>query len=691
MKTSRRQFFKIAGLTGTGIFTHGINSGDCEEEIKLNIRNNSNDKRKQDVSPGSDTALIMRKARDLYFHDLPLPKNYRPGKFTSYGIHKQDKRETILELDGPGCITRIWTTYKRQKPAPENETGLEKSREDDLYFYVYADGNSDPVLSGPARIIAAAAQKLSSPAVPWGGFLDGYSVSLYLPIPFLYHIRIEAEYHCPVDGPYWQIDYKRQIDPGFFTWKQINDLDGLQILPVSPVNNVRKQSPAYQKFTKEVTVSFDPIDIFLDGPAVIRKISINSNYIDHIQLRIAFDGDTELFNPGSRTNHLNFQVDVPLKYFISNFYTAGIERIGNEANIYFPMPFKKKAMLQLLIAREENEFINVRFPLIISIEYENAPSDIDRMYYFNAAASTEISNGYKNFQVVNINGEGHFVGVNLFNTGHDHGGGDNIFFDAGTNTAGQLHGICGEDYFHHAYMRVGVRAPYVDCPTHSARCRHHIEMPVPFKKSFTFNWGCFAGVIPVAVAMWYQKQLEKIKKNEMHFEITGPFPLNLFTKLMPAQELPLTASVASSLDYKKRLEFPRRTWQTSSQNSFVDLCHAFRMYTMTIPPSYGIIDSESCILAQTRIWLAKEIETEFIIGSDDPVRVYLDKALIGENLIFSKYDPFKQFSVKSKLKKGIHIISVVIANTVNTNFAWNGFSLVLKNCLKSDEMHFISL
>ena len=426
-------------------------------------------------------------ARRLYIDDLPFPKDYKPGKYTAIGFPEQGKKSTVLELDGPGVITRIWTTNS--------------SKQDIMSLYVYVDDYNDPVLSGTARAIAAAAQKLSIPAVPWGGFLDGYSVSLYLPIPFKKHIRIVAEYYEKVDGPYWQIDYKLGIDPGNFSWKQIITPDGLQIVPIGDIEKLQKKLPTRQQFIKEINISLDePVDILLDGPAVIRRITMKSNYLDKIQMRMVFDGDTGFVDPNRRIAHVNFQVDVPLKYFISNFNTAAIQRIGNEAIIYFPMPFKKKAMLQLITAAEEFEF-GSKFPLTINIEYEKNPADIDRMYYFHAAAQTEFSNGYKDFEVLNVRGEGHFVGVNLFNTGHDHGGGDNIFFDAGTSTAGQLHGICAEDYFHHAYMRIGINAPYVDCPTHSARCRHHIEMPIPFHKSFTFNWGSFAGVMPKAVAI----------------------------------------------------------------------------------------------------------------------------------------------------------------------------------------------
>ena len=55
--------------------------------------------------------------------------------------------------------------------------------------------------------------------------------------------------------------------------------------------------------------------------------------------------------------------------------------------------------------------------------------------------------GYQQYSVLQIHGNGLFVGVNLFDSGHNHGGGDAALIDAATTHPRVLHGICGEDYF----------------------------------------------------------------------------------------------------------------------------------------------------------------------------------------------------------------------------------------------------
>ena len=130
-------------------------------------------------SPGfAQNNEAMQLARDLYFGDLPFPKEYTPGKCTRYPFPKPGEKGTVLELNEPGEIVRIWTTNSHEL--------------DVMKLWIYVDDNPEPVLSGPARAVAAAAQELRTPDVPWGGFLDGYSVSFYLPIPFQHYIRIEA-------------------------------------------------------------------------------------------------------------------------------------------------------------------------------------------------------------------------------------------------------------------------------------------------------------------------------------------------------------------------------------------------------------------------------------------------------------------------------------------------------------------
>ncbi|MCE5269721.1 DUF2961 domain-containing protein [bacterium] len=610
-------------------------------------------------------------ARRLYVDDLAFPRDYRAGKYTAYGNPTLGGQKTVVELSGPGVLTRLWTTQMHDS--------------DLVKLFIYVDGSAEPVLAGPSRELAAAAQGLSSPAAPWGGFLDGKSVSLYLPIPFSKSLRIDAQYEQDLlDGPYWQVDYKKCPVSAPIAWKQVNGSDGIRIVPAGETEApTAVQKRTMKTVAREVRASAWPADILIDGPAVIRAIHINSNYLNQLLLRIAFDAPGGYGDPNRRMDHVDFQVDAPLKYLVSDFKTAPLELSGTTASLYFPMPVRRQALLQLQVIMEEQSF-HEGVAATVTVEYEPDPAGLDRMYYFHAQANTAVGDGYEDVEVLSARGKGHFVGVNLFDTSHDHGGGDNIFFDAGTPTAGQLHGICGEDYFHHAYMRTGVSAPYVHCPTHSARTRQHIELPIPFEDSFTFDWGVFKGVMPKAVAFWYQKELTSKETKDLTYTVSGPFRLEQFGSLAPGKALPDSVYIR-----KTDKTFARKLWSQRAQNGFVELCHAYRQYANTIPPSPGDLEFDCCYFAETRIWAARAAETMFLVGCDDRIQVYLNGKLLGENPGRQEPDPYRQFTLSGKLNAGENRVRVVLANTTNFNWKWTGFSLCLQNDLGEGQMMYM--
>jgi len=354
--------------------------------------------------------------------------------------------------------------------------------------------------------------------------------------------------------------------------------------------------------------------------------------------------------------------------------------------IHFPMPFSARAGIQLLTAMDYGSF-SEKYHFNIRVFYEKEPPPSELFSYFHARYVSEMTNGYDDFECCSTRGKGHFVGVHLFDTGHDHGGGDNIFFDSGADTAGQLHGVCGEDYFHMAYMRIWNLSPYSGCPSHSARYRYHLEMPIPFKESFVFNWGAFASQPAKAVAFWYQTEPStREPSRELCYTLTGPFHLDEVGKLQLDSPFPENATPWPGLDTK----LPTRSWQKTAQQGFVDLCHVHRRYIWPVPPSTGVIPSNICTCAEAKLWAARGAKAQLRVGCDDPIRVYLNG-----NQIFSDDgrrgpDPFKVFKVPADLQEGLNAIRVVVGNTPNTNWHWNGFSLTIETDLTEEELLYMT-
>jgi hypothetical protein len=225
-----------------------------------------------------------------------------------------------------------------------------------------------------------------------------------------------------------------------------------------------------------------------------------------------------------------------------------------------------------------------------------------------------------------------------------------------------------------AYMRSWNRGPYSGCPSHSARYRYHLELPVPFGESFVFNWGSFAGQPAKAVAFWYQdKPCSDAPARDLVYTLTGPFPLGRLDDLLPGAPFPPTAQA-----WPGSIERPTRSWQKTAQQGFVDLCHVHRRYVWPVAPSHGCVASGICVCAETRVYAPEERRALIRLGCDDPIRLYVNGSPAFSDNGRTQPDPFMAFKVPVTLRAGLNTIRVVVGNTPNYNWHWNGFSLVIE-------------
>ncbi len=304
------------------------------------------------------TQQIMELARRLYLADLPFARSYRPGKFTGLGFPR-DKRAVVCEVEGAGVFKRLWTTHS------------EGTR---MKIYLYLDGADEPVLQGWAHEIATAASRLSHPELPWGGFLDGKSVSLYLPYRFENGFRLEAE---PVgdlgDGPYWQVDYALDTDEVCGEVVQEISEDGVRLDYRAAETGKRESGGEWRLLEEELTLAgCAPKGLHVAGAGVIRRICLTGEELDKMWLRMAFDGEPDADGHPRGP----FQVDAPLRYLVGEFNNVGAARLGSQMEIHFPMPFRERVDLQLLSMLGEGQFADqYRVKLQVADEPDPARSD----------------------------------------------------------------------------------------------------------------------------------------------------------------------------------------------------------------------------------------------------------------------------------------------------------------------------
>ena len=175
---------------------------------------------------------------------------------------------------------------------------------------------------------------------------------------------------------------------------------------------------------------------------------------------------------------------------------------------YFPMPFNKKAKIEII---NENE---LPFILYFNIDYEmyREPLENDTAYFHaawhrenpcdgwgpdlqtNTPEVNTVSNltGEGNYTVLNAEGTGHYVGCNLtvkHFQGSWWGEGNDMFFIDGEKQP-SINGTGTEDYFNHAWGMQRNAFPFFGTIVHEGDSdgfqvsyRFHITDPIRFEKS----------------------------------------------------------------------------------------------------------------------------------------------------------------------------------------------------------------
>jgi hypothetical protein len=178
-------------------------------------------------------------------------------------------------------------------------------------------------------------------------------------------------------------------------------------------------------------------------------------------------------------------------------------------NSYVPMPFKKRALVELINESDETHY------QYFYVDYELNDSVQDDLGYFHAefrrenpfggwgpeitvnwpeanAVNKERRAWEDNYVILNTKGAGHYIGCNLSVTnfqGSWWGEGDDMIWVDGYKWPPDLHGTGSEDYLNQAYgmqpnafLRNGTTIHEKDTHGYQTSYVHHLENPVRFTK-----------------------------------------------------------------------------------------------------------------------------------------------------------------------------------------------------------------
>ena len=407
-------------------------------------------------------------------------------------------------LQGPGCVTRIWMT---NVPAKEW-----------LFFF---DGEKSP------RIITSTAELFGGKAPFLPPLCDRVSGGYYcyLPMPYAESLRIAVvpTGFQPNHMPYFHVNYSTYpVGTAVETFPL--EFDSARLAEVRAVGASWEKTAVHHRQALSSTMGQQTLVIgpgekvpWLEeeGPGTLTTLGIRLVFSDEcssgeraralrdLVLRIAWDGNSEM------------SVDAPLGDFFCNaFYGRAFSAmpLGFVDGTYcclFPMPFEKAARGWLRNDGTQEISVEVQYAVTHTL-LRNAP-------YFHARWRSSM-NGQRPFGVLDVSGEGHFVGCYLNSVGTDGTwnileGDESIFVDG--EDVPSWHGTGLEDYFNGAWYYTGI----FDLPLHglvekapirTGQYRFHLLDRVPFQKrfklEFEFGHGNAARGYMSSTAYWYQSK-----------------------------------------------------------------------------------------------------------------------------------------------------------------------------------------
>ncbi len=601
-------------------------------------------------------------SRAYHLDDLIQPHDYTPGKnsFLFQAFHAAQKK-TVLDLTGSGSVRHFWSTWS--VPGSDSVPG------DRVLLRVFVDKQPTPSIVGTIDQICRAAEATGTRYVPLPAFNYKDAYNFYLPIYFTNGIRIEVEALTDLDEFYTQIDYR--LDPEHKqTTRLVSEVTKAGLIlkyagkPRPSLEKPQLVEPQLPHTSADLQCSpaNGNCEFSIEGPGIIRSLAFRGDIPPDLNLDIYWDDDVD---PSVRA---------PFQYFFGGFVNAAMEVGLGQLTCYFPMPFRRKARVVLRSSSGHLANIFVDYTL----ERKSVSTEVP---YFHAVYNeAQKTLGYQQYSVLQIHGNGLFVGVNLFDSGHNHGGGDAALIDAATTHPRVLHGICGEDYFALAWHHTGTMTPLSGAPVHERRYRLHLENPYPFSESFQFLFGAFAGLTPKSVAFWYQ--FPAVPRQAPWIGIDAPW--KVLGPLGPDTPLPNTVSGGS---YESMVTINKPTtliehWQDAQMFSgFLDLTYQFRHYVL-VESGSGFVAGASRTMLATRIYSPSTRAVEAILGHDDGVLVKMNGRTL---LTLPGHSGFGPSRVYLPLHAGWNTLDLVLSNTNNVDWCWSGLSLALRHGIGQDE------
>jgi hypothetical protein len=447
--------------------------------------------------PGSFTEL-------LDFRSIPHLKTWRTFQASGYDrgggfydsgnfLRIEDNRHYVLmEAEGPGCIDRMWFTYK-------SEIGKEPYN-----LLIFLDDLNKPVVQ--VDLDSLFSGELFPFIAPLAGLCGNkkhparYS---YVPIGFQRSCKVilvpsapEEQYQYRTNSAgrkiphiYYQITY-RKFQPDTQVRRFRRNLEKKESDALTKTQSIWNNAgmspwPAFEDMKeKNIKAKIEPNSIAslfdISGAGVIYGLELFAENPNGLWLEIYWNGLAEPY------------VNVPLGPFFACNSSERPERdvrglwAGYAKDLYYcylPMPFHKAAKIQIRSQAKKKISVAAR------LQYRTEdPYSTDGLFCAHRYDHLSPAVG-NNYTVLDVKGEGHFAGLVMDRPGHMEG--DDFFFIDGEKQP-SIHGTGTEDFFNFAWglgHTDSLALHGITIQSGAPICyRFHLPAAVPFRDSLLVTW-----------------------------------------------------------------------------------------------------------------------------------------------------------------------------------------------------------
>ncbi len=435
---------------------------------------------------------------------LPARKHWRTRQASGYdrdgGFYdsgnflriEDGDRYVLMEAHGPGCIDRMWFTYK--KPIGAEPYNL----------LVYIDDPAIPVIDIDLDEFFSGRHP---PFVPPLSGLCGLPKQpgrfSYVPIPFVRYCKVLLQPSAPKDQYnyrtnsahqtiphiYYQITYREFASPAGlrpFTWR-LTKPEQSAFEQTAEMHRAAARSPwsrltTSQRLSGTATLTQNQqVDLLTEHcRGVIHEIRLRLDNPQQVRLQASWDAAAKP------------QICVPLgPFFACDEHTPPPQDVrglwtGYEKGWYYcylPMPFQTQARISLISQSEQPRKVDYQ------ISYSGLTLTQDQGWLCAHRYDHNPPPKGEPYEVLDVEGAGHLVAIIMDRPGHMEG--DDRFYIDGEKTP-SMHGTGTEDFFNFAWGLSHTGS----LPLHGITIqnnrpiayRFHVPAAVPFSTSLRITW-----------------------------------------------------------------------------------------------------------------------------------------------------------------------------------------------------------